>query len=234
MHEKQGLASKHRIQRQSLPEAVTASLRERILNGDFKEGDQLIQDAIAAEYECSRMPVREAFRQLEAAGLIVMKVHKGAVVTSLPTEQIRELFDLRALLECDILIHSIPKMTDDDFKASQTVLTQLEDAYHSQDTGRWGALNWQFHRSLYEPAQRVQTLAVIQGVNLQTDRYIRLQLILTGDILDAELEHRELLRLCVARDVEAAVPYLRTHILTAGSNLLDALQQRRSQTASGS
>src|SRR5262249_9700878 len=76
--------SKYRLQRQSLPQALAESLRERILNGEFKEGDPLIQEAIAAEYECSRMPVREAFRQLEAAGLIVSKIHKGAIVTTLP------------------------------------------------------------------------------------------------------------------------------------------------------
>lgn len=231
MNENQLSGSKHKIQRQSLPEALATSLRERILNGEFKEGDQLVQDAIAAEYECSRMPVREALRQLEAAGLIVMKVHKGAVVTSIPTEQIRELFDLRALIECDILRHAVPKMTDEDFQFSKGILTQLEQAYHERDIARWGAMNWEFHRSLYTPAQRIQTLAVIQGINVQTDRYIRLQLILTGDVLDAELEHRELLKLCTERDVDRAVPYLRNHILTAGSNLLAAIRQKRSPQA---
>ena len=101
-------AAAHRIHRQSLPEALAASLQERILNGEFKDGEPLIQEAIAEEYEVSRMPVREALRQLEASGLIVLKTHKGAVVTSIPTEQIGELFDLRALLECDILGRAIP------------------------------------------------------------------------------------------------------------------------------
>ena len=58
------------IKRQSLPETLAESLRERILNGEFKEGEPLIQESIASEYGVSRMPVREAFRQLEAAGLI--------------------------------------------------------------------------------------------------------------------------------------------------------------------
>src|SRR3569833_2490749 len=109
MPDEKATNSMHRMHRQSIPGALADSLRERILNGEFKDGDPLIQEAIAAEYECSRMPVREAFRQLEAAGLIVCKLHKGAVVTTLPHDQIMELFELRAMLESDILRQSLDK-----------------------------------------------------------------------------------------------------------------------------
>ena len=211
-------AARHQIKRQSIPEAVAESLRERILNGEFKEGDQLVQEALAAEYETSRMPVREALRQLEAQGLVVLKTHKGAVVTSPPLEQIRELFDLRALLECEILGHAIPRMTDASLTVSGMILTELEEAYRRRDIGAWGRLNWKFHRSLYQPADRVQTLAIINGINVQTDRFIRLQLLLSDGVSNAEQEHRELLALCVERDAERAVPYLRKHIFNAGKS----------------
>jgi DNA-binding FadR family transcriptional regulator len=118
-----------KIKRQSLPETLTESLRERILNGEFKEGDALIQDAIAQEYDVSRMPVREALRQLEACGLVVMQLHKGAVVTSVPNEQIAELFELRALLECELLARAIPRMTAEHLATSQSILTALEASY---------------------------------------------------------------------------------------------------------
>jgi DNA-binding GntR family transcriptional regulator len=217
------------IARQSLPETLAQSLCERILNGEFKDGDALNQEALAEEYEVSRMPVREALRQLEASGLIAIQTHKGAVVTTLPIAQIAELFDLRALLEGDILGHAIPKARDEHFAASRIVLSQLEGAYRDGDVARWGALNWEFHRSLYAPADRVQTLAAIQAINLQTDRYIRLQLQLAGPgaVANAEAEHRELLRLCEAREAKAAVAYLRRHILSAGKSLVAALIQDR-------
>lgn len=220
--------SKYRLQRQSLPEALAESLRERILNGEFKEGDPLVQEAIAAEYECSRMPVREAFRQLEAAGLIVSKIHKGAVVTTLPVEQIMELFELRAMLESDILAHSLTKMSDADLAQSETILAQLEDAYHSRDIARVGTLNWEFHRSLYVPANRAQTLTLIQGINVQTDRYIRLQLLLTSAFDDAKRDHRRILAMCKNHDPEV-VGFMREHIIQAGHNLLAALRQRRGE-----
>jgi DNA-binding GntR family transcriptional regulator len=226
MLEKKAPGSKYRLQRQSLPEALAESLRERILNGEFKEGDPLIQEAIAAEYECSRMPVREAFRQLEAAGLIVSKIHKGAIVTTLPLDQIMELFELRAMLECDILGFSLDRMSADSLANSEQILVQLEDAYHSRDIARVGALNWEFHRSLYLSAERVQTLALIQGINVQTDRYIRLQLLLTSGFEDAEREHRQILEMCKAAD-PAVIKFMRDHIIRAGHDLLKALKTRR-------
>ncbi len=221
------LSANHRIKRTSLPIALARSLRERILNGEFKEGDALVQEAIAAEYDVSRMPVREAFRELEACGLINLKVHKGAVVTTLPLEQIGELFDLRALLECELLKVAVPLMTEAHLHASRVLLVELDQAYHQRDVGRWGGLNWAFHKSLYLPAARPQTMAVVQGINIQTDRYIRLQLLLTHDLEDAEKEHHEMLQLCEAGEVAKVVDIMRSHILHARRQLLLALSEHR-------
>jgi DNA-binding GntR family transcriptional regulator len=92
-------------------------------------------------------------------------------------------------------------------------LRELEEAYHHRDISRWGALNWQFHKSLYLPANRPESLAIIEAINVKTDRFIRLQLSMSGPtaVSNAEQEHRELLRLARARD-ELAVDYLRMHI----------------------
>lgn len=217
------------IARQSIPESLRDALRERILNGDFKEGDALIQDAIAEEYAVSRMPVREALRQLEAMGLVAMRTHKGAVVTTIPTEEVEELFELRALLECDVLRRSIPRMTDQDIAESRDILQELEASYEQENMGEWGRLNWAFHRRLYLPSQRVQTLAILQGVNLQTERFIRVQLVVTQGLDAAQKEHRELLHLCTLRDADRATAFLNTHILEAGRSLVAGLRSHRAQ-----
>jgi DNA-binding GntR family transcriptional regulator len=93
--------------------------------------------------------------------------------------------------------------------------------------GSWGHLNWAFHRRLYEPAGRVQTLNILQGINLQVERYVRLHLLLTHGADAAVREHRELLRLCAVRHTDEAVAYLRQHILSTGSNLVTALRAHR-------
>src|SRR6201999_2037535 len=138
------MTKKRRIERQSVPESLRDSLQERILNGEFRDGDALIQDAIAGEYDVSRMPVREALRQLEACGLGSMRAHKGAVVTTIPTEQGKELFELRATLECDILRRAIERCTDQDIAEARVILGELEESYRRGEVARWGSLNWAF------------------------------------------------------------------------------------------
>jgi DNA-binding GntR family transcriptional regulator len=224
-------AGARQITRQSIPESLRDSLQERILNGEFKEGDALIQDAIAEEYDVSRMPVREALRQLEACGLVAMRTHKGAVVTTLPTEQIEELFELRAMLEGDLLTRAMVRMTDQDVVEARAILDQLEASYQARDMASWGRLNWAFHERLYTPADRAQTMAILHGINLQTERYIRLHLVLTDGLQAAEREHREILRLYALRATDEAVAFLRTHILDAGRSLVIALRQQRAATS---
>jgi DNA-binding GntR family transcriptional regulator len=209
-----GSRSKFPIERQSLPRVLAEALRERILNGEFKDGDPIVQETVAEEYEVSRMPVREALRELEGQGLVVLKTHKGAIVTAMPREKVIELYDLRALLEGDILERALPNFQDADVAAAQKILVELENAYRNNDIPKWGGLNWQFHKSLYLPANRPETLSIIEGINIQTDRFTRVQLVVSGAIETAEKEHRELLRLCAARDPKA-VDYLRRHILNA-------------------
>lgn len=223
----EAVRANYKLERSGLPEAIAISLQERILSGEFKEGDQLIQDAIAREYEVSRMPVREALRQLEAAGLVKLRLHKGAVVTSIPTEQIAELFQLRARLESDLLAAAMPRMQDSDIKAANETLLQLETAYEEGAIRQWGPLNWEFHRRLYQPSDRVQTLLIVQSINVQVERYIRMQLTLTKSFAVAKAEHRKLLRLCASRDGDRAAEYLVKHIEEAGRKLLRVIAESR-------
>jgi DNA-binding GntR family transcriptional regulator len=218
-------AGTHSIARQSVPEAVAASLRKRILAGEFEDGEQLRQEAIASAYEVSRMPVREALRQLEAEGLVKLQTHKGAIVTTLSPKDVGELFDLRVMLEADLLQQAIPRMQAHHFKASEDALSRLEAAYHNREVVGWGGLNWQFHQSLYAAADRPQTLAITLNINNQTNRYVRLQLLLTGAFERAERDHRELLALSQAGRQEQAVTALRKHILETKGELLQAMQQ---------
>lgn len=216
------------IPRTSLSEAVAERLREMILRGDFSEGEQLRQDAIAANFQVSRIPVREALRQLEAEGLIKIVAHRGAVVSSLSSDEIEELFEIRALLECEVLRLSIPNLTESDFEQAEEILRVYENALWKQgDLGSWGRLNSQFHSALYARANRPHFMAIIRQINNNGERYTGLQLYLTRAFERAKKEHRQLLQLCRKRDVEAACTLLKQHIQTAGRTLKETLQQRR-------
>src|ERR1043165_2140343 len=116
------MASSSTIPRQSLTSAVADKLRDKIVRGELKEGEQLRQDAIANEFQVSRIPVREALRQLEAEGLITIILHRGAVVSSLSPTDILEVFQMRALLEAEVLRVSIPNLSEEHLRAAAEIL----------------------------------------------------------------------------------------------------------------
>jgi DNA-binding GntR family transcriptional regulator len=224
-------ASESPIARQSLTSAVADKLRDRIIRGEIPEGSQLRQDAIATQYKVSRIPVREALRQLDAEGLITIVPNRGAVVPALSPDDVEELFSIRALLEPEVLALSIPSLTDQDFSEADAVLRRYVSELRREDhLSAWGRLNWQFHSILYSRANQPRFMAIIRNVNNSGERYTRLQLYLTHGTKRANEEHHQILELCRKRDVPAACKLLRQHIRYAGESLKQALEQKRSQT----
>jgi DNA-binding GntR family transcriptional regulator len=122
-------------------------------------------------------------------------------------------------------------MTDQDIAEARAILNQLEESYRRRDVSSWGKLNWEFHRRLYAPADRPQTLAILQNINLQLERYIRLHLLMTDGLEGAEREHRELVALCASRDAAGAAAFVTQHILQTGSSLVAALGSHRGASA---
>ncbi|MGA8274328.1 MAG: GntR family transcriptional regulator [Candidatus Sulfotelmatobacter sp.] len=229
-------ASDSAIPRQSLTVAVADKLRDQIIRGEIPEGAQLRQDAIAGQYHVSRIPVREALRQLDAEGLIAIVPNRGAVVPALSPDDIGELFSIRALLEPEVLKLSIPCLKEEDFSEAEAVLLNFESELKREDhLSAWGRLNWQFHSILYSRANQPRFMAIIRNVNNSGERYTRLQLYLTHGMQRANQEHHQILDLCRQRNVAGACKLLRLHIQHAGESLKKALEDKRvaAQTISG-
>jgi DNA-binding GntR family transcriptional regulator len=218
------------IPRQSLAAAVVERLREKILSGELREGEQLRQDAIAAEFQISRIPVREALSHLAAEGLINIVANRGAVVSALSPEEIGEMFEARAVLECYMLRQAIPNLKEEDFKRAEEILRQFEESLEDQSEAKsWGKWNWLFHSTLYAPANRPVMMAFVKTLNHNCDRYTRLHLVFTRNLHLAGEAHRKLLEACRTRDPKTANDALWSHIMDAGQYLKEFIARRREQ-----
>ena len=223
-----GTSSESATPRQSLFSTVADKLRDQIIRGEIAEGTQLLQDAIATQYQVSKIPVREALRQLEAEGLITIIPNRGAVVPALSPDDIEELFSIRSLLEPEVLKRSIPHLTQEDFSQAEAILkTFVNELRHDDHVSNWGRLNWEFHSTLYSKANQPRFMATIRNINNSGERYTRLQLYLTHGMKRANEEHHRLLELCRQREVTAACKLLREHIEFARQSLKQVLRERR-------
>ncbi|MCG7560849.1 MULTISPECIES: GntR family transcriptional regulator [Pseudoalteromonas] len=221
------MAIVHKTRTQLVAEAI----REKILCGEIKAGEPLRQAALAEELNVSRIPVREALLQLEAEGLVNFEAHKGATVTRLSAEQIDEIFDLRAILEAELLSHSIDNLTKRDLLEAEAILADLEEATDAGDTQlATGKLNAEFHNKLYSRAERPQTRELVDVYSKNSERYVRMHILLAGGLKTAPEEHRTLLKLCHEKDKAGACEFLKKHIIGAKDDI-KALLLRLEQEA---
>jgi DNA-binding GntR family transcriptional regulator len=207
----------------STPDVVRDGVRRAILDGDFEPGAQLRQDELAERYGTSRIPVREALRQLESEGLVTIHPNRGAVVSTLSLEDVLEMLEIRIALECRALRLAIPNMVDVDFEAAADILKSYDAEPRPQ---KWGEMNWQFHKALYAPSNRPKLIAMIEANYGHVGRFIRLQVSLAAGKERPQREHYAMLEACRRGDIDGAARMLEEHIIHTQKSLLAAARHR--------
>jgi DNA-binding GntR family transcriptional regulator len=163
---------------QSLPEQIAARLSERIVSGAYTPGQRIMEQAVAAEFEVSRGPVREALRLLEKEGLVIILARRGAQVTNPTIEEVNEIFDIRTMLNGlrDRLIAESPQRT------ALLPLIEEQIARLSQAAELPGAGDeyietvTRLNRLLTQAAGNRRLQAILGSLAVQTVRYTRLGL----------------------------------------------------------
>ena len=223
----QMMAGKRLISKQSLPDVIGDDLRERILSSELKEGETIRQEALAEEYDVSRMPIREALKRLNAEGLVRLTNNRGACVTKHSLREIGEIFDLRILIEVDMFRRAIPNMKAQNFEKCQAVLDEMEASYDADDVAKWGELNFKYHSELYAAADRNLTNEILHKVNLQSDRYVRMHLSVMKQRDPAKEDHNALLLHAKNREIDNACAVLTQHISRTKDQLLAMIASKR-------
>ncbi|MCM5557440.1 GntR family transcriptional regulator [Pleomorphomonas sp. JP5] len=195
---------------------VETTLRAAILTGRLPGGTPLRQEDLAAAFGVSRMPVREALRQLEAQALIDFVPHKGAVVTDISASGAADIYAIRLALEPAVLERSIPHLTEADFARAADLIAEMDS---EPDPARMGDLNRRFHMTLYGAAGRPKLIALTETHLTAFDRYLRFQLAAKGRSHLSQDDHRDMLDAARQGDTEGAIRTLRRHIDTAASNI---------------
>lgn len=188
---------------------IVRALREEILNGVLAPGVQVRQEAVAERFGVSRVPVREALRQLEAEGLLRSELHRGAFVSSRTLEEIEEMLDIRLALEVRALTLALPNITPQVVAKAKKLLATYD---RSDDPQEWRDLNIAFHMTLYAPCNRPRMLKMIEDVVLTNHRFVGAHISATVGRVDPQLEHHQLLEACAAGQTRRALQLLEAHI----------------------
>ena len=197
----------------ALYEEVAELLRQRIYNRELAPGSWIDELKIAEELGISRTPLREALKVLAAEGLVTMKVRRGAYVTEVSERDLREVYELLALLESDAAAALCGQADQAALTELETLHLQLEQSARPDAGSReqFFEINEKFHRRLLEladnrwRAQLVADLRKVMKLNRQGS------LLKSGRIEQALAEHRAILDALLARKPELAAQRMREH-----------------------
>lgn len=201
---------------------VADALRTGILHHALRGGERLRQDAVASRFNVSQMIVREAFKQLATEGFVKVEPRRGVSVAMMSADEAWEMTQLRCLIEAQALRWAIPNMSKADFDKGRKILNQLDVA---KTVDQKISLNAAFHEMLYNPAAKERTLNLIANLRVNFERYLRFTWEKTFHLERSQREHRQILKLCEAADIDNACAALRDHILATGDVLVSTLQE---------
>ena len=207
----------------TIQQYVLGTLRAEILNGAYAPNTRLRQDEIARRLSVSTTPVREAFRDLRAEGLVSIDPNKGVVTRALTAADVSEIYELRMVLEPMLAARACTEASEDDLAAARKVHHEM-CATSSCET--WAILNEDFHRHLMAGAAGTRLAELVEGLSLIARPYVSLSMHVKSDILDSNNgEHASLLDAYRARDTRAVHEETRAHLENTRDAILACVEQ---------
>ena len=193
----------------ALYQDVAERLRQQIFARELEPGSWIDEQKLAADYGISRTPLREALKVLAAEGLVTMKVRRGAYVTEMSADDVKQIYHLLGLLESDAAGVVAKHASTEQIHELRTLHDKLEKQVRQRDA--FFATNEQFHIRLLQMSgnrwleQTVHDLRKVMKLNRHHSLFRQ------GRLAESLAEHREVMQAIEQRDGEAAVRLMRRH-----------------------
>ena len=193
----------------ALYQDVAERLRQQIFARELEPGSWIDEQKLAADYGISRTPLREALKVLAAEGLVTMKVRRGAYVTEMSADDVKQIYHLLGLLESDAAGVVARHASDEQLRELRALHDKLEKQVRQRDA--FFATNELFHIRLLQMSgnrwleQTVHDLRKVMKLNRHHSLFRQ------GRLTESLTEHREVMQAIERRDADAAVRLMRRH-----------------------
>jgi DNA-binding GntR family transcriptional regulator len=193
-------------------------LRKAILSAELAAGDVVNEGEWARRLGMSRTPVREALNRLRQDGLVETVRHRGTFVREASLDDLRDIFELRKVLECLAAEEAVYRLSDADISqvlaSWEALLRDLEEG-RAPDYETVGRLDNQFHLMIVGASTNRRLRDFMQGLDQEVLRYQLVTARTLGNVEDTVGQHLQLARLLERRDGPALSAALRQHISDA-------------------
>ena len=210
-----------------LRDVVFKTLRRAIITGEFAPGERLMEITLAKRLGVSRTPVREAIRKLELEGLVVMVPRKGAHVASITEKSLREVIEVRSVLEEFAASLACERIDDGDIQDMTNIHEQFVKAVHTADMMKMVDGDERFHDAIFRAAKNERLLSIIANLREQFYRY-RLEYI--KDMNNHSIliqEHEQLMNAIFSHDQDTARRIMKIHLHNLTERVTEVIQEEQ-------
>jgi DNA-binding GntR family transcriptional regulator len=215
------IVDRHGRQFKTVGDMTYEVIRESILKGIFQPGERLRQDKLAGAIGVSRIPVRSALLQLESEGLITFHPYRGAVVNKLTIDEMREIYELRAVLETHALRKALKAMTPERLEHLEQLARELNDVADGEE---FLARRMDFFRELYDGAHQPRAIGMIERLRAEAGRYW-LERRVEYVRRPGQRDHMQVLEFIQRDETEGAVRWLEQHLESVCDELIALMQE---------
>ncbi|MCR5716335.1 MAG: GntR family transcriptional regulator [Lachnospiraceae bacterium] len=195
-----------------LRDVVFRKLRQEILTGELKPGERLMEIHLADRLGVSRTPIREAIRQLEQEGLVVMIPRRGAEVAQMTEKSLQDVMEVRRALDVLSVELACDRISEEDKVALKKACEEFEKAVESGDTKEMATKDVALHDIIVKAADNTRLLLLVNQLQEQMYRY-RFEYIKDASTRGLLVkEHQKIYDSIIANDRKAAAEASRVHI----------------------
>jgi DNA-binding GntR family transcriptional regulator len=205
----------------TLAEKAFDTLHRAIITGQLRPGARLPIEELADLLEMSPMPIREAVRRLDAAGLVENIPHRGARVTELSVTDLAEVYEARLALEV-LAIRRAAERFDEAHQATASARLRALEQMTDDNSAQTSTAHAAFHFAVYDAADSAWLLRLIRPVWETSERYC-LEHPSSRQLTERSGEHVAILEACIANDPVRAAADLYDHLASTANNVSAAM-----------
>lgn len=209
----------------TLSEHVYQALMQAILQGKLGPGEHLVEQALADQFGVSRMAVREAIRKLANDGLVEVIPNRGTFTLQFTSDDIVEIFDLRAMLEKLAVRRITERGRRSDLALLEDVVDEMKEVEQTEDRVAAATVDTKFHQKLAELSGYRRLGRFWRSMSAQITMVVYNSSSYYPDIGNLAERHQEIIDVMRTGDADAAAEAIVRHIQEGGRFLLAAIQR---------
>ena len=224
-----------RIEPRSVQQEVVDIIRQAVVTGKLELGQHLAESALSEQMQVSRIPVREALRQLEQEGLVTRYNNRGCFVTDFSEKDVREVFSLRSSLECMALEWAIPRITPEDIATLRRMIVEQQESVQARDYAKLAQLDMHFHEFICTKARHSRLLKEWYSLHAQCQMLLNRRFQALPDYTPETVtgDHTQIIDAIEQKNVTAATQLTKSISARVEEECIETLHHIKNQQKNG-